>query len=360
MLKKLTIDKLGPYLKDKRVLVRVDFNVPIKNGKITDDTRIRESLKTIQYSIENGAKSVVLMSHLGRPNGQKNLKYTLEPVVPALEKLINKKVEFVNDCVGDNVRSAVNQGNNGQIFLLENLRFYAAEEGSSEKEDGTKQKESKDVIENFRKELTSLGDLYVNDAFGTSHRAHSSITGVKVPIRAAGFLLKKELEFFSKVLENPQKPLLVILGGAKVKDKISLINNMLDKVDRMIITGGMAFTFLKEAQNAKIGKSIFDAEGAKQVQSILQKAKSKNVQLYLPQDFVVVPEIKESSDSQIVSLSQGIPDNLLGIDVGPKTLEEFSQVISSSKTIFLNGANGVFELNVGRKGSLALVEVIYY
>jgi phosphoglycerate kinase len=251
----------------------------------------------------------------------------------------------------------LNQGTKGQIFLLENLRYYAAEEGSIEKEDGTKQKESKDVIENFRKELTSLGDLYINDAFGTSHRAHSSITGVKVPIRAAGFLLKKELEFFSKVLENPQKPLLVILGGAKVKDKISLINNMLDKVDRMIITGGMAFTFLKEAQNAKIGKSIYDAEGAKQVQSILAKAKSKNVQLYLPQDFVVVPEIKESVESKIVTLSQGIPDNLLGIDVGPQTLSQFAEVIGSSKTIFLNGANGVFELNVGRKGSIALIEV---
>jgi phosphoglycerate kinase len=357
MLKKLTIDKLGPYLKDKRVLIRVDFNVPIKNGKITDDTRIRESLKTIEYSLDNGAKSVVLMSHLGRPNGQKNAKYTLEPIAPALEKLINKKVEFVNDCVGDSVRNRLSQGAKGQIFLLENLRYYAAEEGAVEKEDGTKQKESKDVIENFRKELTSLGDLYVNDAFGTSHRAHSSITGVKVPIRAAGFLLKKELEFFSKVLENPQKPLLVILGGAKVKDKISLINNMLDKVDRMIITGGMAFTFLKEAQNAKIGKSIYDAEGAKQVQSILAKAKSKNVQLYLPQDFVVVPEIKESVESKIVSLKEGIPDNLLGIDVGPQSLSQFAEVIGSSKTIFLNGANGVFELNVGRKGSIALVEV---
>jgi phosphoglycerate kinase len=360
MLKKLTIDKLGPYLKNKRVLIRVDFNVPIKNGKITDDTRIKESLKTIQYSLDQGASSVVLMSHLGRPNGQKNAKYSLEPIVPALEKLINKKVEFVSDCVGDAVKDKVTKGQNGQIFLLENLRYYAAEEGSREKEDGTKEKEKKDVIENFRKELTSLGDVYVNDAFGTSHRAHSSITGVKLPLRAAGFLLKKELEFFSKVLENPQRPLLVILGGAKVKDKIQLINNMLDKVDKMIITGGMAFTFLKQSQNAQIGKSIFDAEGAKQVEAILNKAKSKNVQLYFPEDFVIVPEIKEGVPTSIVTLKQGIPDDKLGIDVGPNTLKLFSDVIASSKTIFLNGANGVFELNIGRAGSLALVEVNYF
>lgn len=356
MLKKLTIDKLGPHLRNKRVVVRVDFNVPIKNGKITDDTRIKESLRTIQYSIDQGAKSVVLMSHLGRPNGQRNPKYSLEPIAPALEKLINKKVEFVNDCVGPQVQEKVKKGENGQIFLLENLRFYPAEEGAMEKEDGTKVKEKKEVIENFRKELTSLGEIYVNDAFGTSHRAHSSIVGIKVPVRAAGFLLKKELEFFSKVLENPQRPLLVILGGAKVKDKIKLITNMIDKVDKMIITGGMAFTFLKQSQNAKIGKSIFDAEGAKQVEEILNKAKSKNVQIIFPEDFVIVPEIKDNAPTAVVSLKEGIPDDKLGIDVGPKTIKLFDDVIMSSKTIFLNGANGVFETNVGRSGSIALVE----
>lgn len=357
MLKKLTIDKIGPQLVNKRVLVRVDFNVPIKNGKITDDTRIKESLKTIRYALDHGAKSVTLMSHLGRPNGNKNMKYTLEPIVPALANLINKKVEFVNDCIGDKVRNTVNSGEKGQIFLLENLRFYAAEEGSIVKEDGTKEKEKKEVIENFRNELTSLGDIYVNDAFGTSHRAHSSITGVHVNLRAAGFLLKKELEYFSKILDNPQHPLLVILGGAKVKDKISLINNMIDRVDRMIITGGMAFTFLKQMQNAQIGKSIYDAEGAKMVDAIVKKAKEKNVSLILPEDFVIVPEIKDNAPSSIVSLKDGIPNDKLGIDVGPETVKKFDEIITSSKTIFLNGSNGVFECNVGRAGSLKLVEV---
>jgi len=360
MLKKLTIDKLGPQLANKRVLVRVDFNVPIKNGKITDDTRIKESLNTIRYALDQGAKSVTLMSHLGRPNGTKNMKYSLEPVVPALSNLINKKVEFVNDCVGQEVRNKLNQGEKGQIFLLENLRFYAAEEGSREKEDGTKEKEKKEVIENFRKELTSLGDIYVNDAFGTSHRAHSSIVGVHVNLRAAGFLLKKELEYFSKILENPQRPLLVILGGAKVKDKISLINNMIERVDRMIITGGMAFTFLKQMDsNNQIGKSIFDADGAKMVDAIVQKAKERNVSLIFPEDFVIVPEIKDNVQSSIVSLKEGIPSDRLGIDVGPESIKKFNDIINSSKTIFLNGANGVFECNVGKTGSIKLIEVIF-
>lgn len=357
MLKKLTIDKLGNRLLNQRVLIRVDFNVPIKNGNITDDTRIRESLDTIKYALDNGANTVTLMSHFGRPNGEKNKKYSLEPVAPVLSNLINKQVEFVNDCVGKEVRDKINKGEKGKIFLLENLRFYAAEEGAKEKEDGTKEKEKKEVIENFRQELTSLGDIYVNDAFGTSHRAHSSIVGVKLPLRAAGFLLKKELEFFSKVLEDPQRPLLVILGGAKVKDKIALIKNMLDKVDKMIITGGMAFTFLKQLNNLEIGKSIYDADGAKMVGEIIQKAKDKNVQLLFPEDFVIADEIKAGLPTSIVNIKDGIPKDKLGVDVGPATIEKFNNAILNSKTIFLNGANGVFEIDIGRAGSIKLVEV---
>ncbi len=360
MLKKLTIDKLGPHLFNKRVVIRVDFNVPIKDGKIADDTRIRESLKTIQYSLDQGAKSVILMSHLGRPNGHKNLKYSLEPITPTLSNLLNKQVEFLPDCIGDKIdkiNSTINQSSNGQIFLLENLRFHPAEEGSSINSEGNKQKETKANIDLFRNQLTSLGDIYINDAFGTSHRAHSSIVGVHTQLKAAGFLLKKELEFFSKILENPKRPLLVILGGAKVKDKIKLINSMIDKVDRMIITGGMAFTFLKEGFGKEIGKSIFDSEGAKEVKDILNKAREKNVAMIFPEDFVTVPEIKDDIMSKIVSLDDGIPSDMLGIDVGPRTIEKFGEVIGSSNTVFLNGANGVFECNVGRAGSLKLVEV---
>jgi phosphoglycerate kinase len=223
-------------------------------------------------------------------------------------------------------------------------------------EGGKKEKEKKEVIEKFRNDLTQLGDIYVNDAFGTSHRAHSSITGVKLPYRAAGFLLKKELEYFSKIVENPERPLLVILGGAKVKDKIKLIDNLIDKVDKMIITGGMAFTFLKNIHNMQIGKSIYDEEGAKTVQDLLKKAQSKNVELIFPEDFVIANEIKEGVSTSVVKLNEGIPSDMLGIDVGPRTLEKFDKIINSSKTIFLNGANGVFELNVAKAGSIKLVE----
>jgi phosphoglycerate kinase len=239
---------------------------------------------------------------------------------------------------------------------LENLRFYAAEEGSKELEGGKKEKEKKETIEKFRNELTQLGDIYVNDAFGTSHRAHSSIVGCKLPYKAAGFLLKKELEYFSKIIENPDRPLLVILGGAKVKDKIQLIKNLTDKVDKMIITGGMAFTFLKTIKNMQIGKSIYDEEGANTVEEIVKKAKERNVELIFPEDFVIASEIKEGVSTSVVKLEEGIPSDKLGIDVGPKTLEKFHKVITGSKTIFLNGANGIFELNVARLGSVKLVE----
>ena len=239
---------------------------------------------------------------------------------------------------------------------MENLRFYAAEEGSRELEAGKKEKEKKEVIESFRGQLTQLGDIYVNDAFGTSHRAHSSITGVKLNTRAAGFLLKKELEYFSKIIENPERPLLVILGGAKVKDKIQLISNLMNKVDKMIITGGMAFTFLKTIHNMQIGKSIYDEEGAKTVQDILKKAQENKVELIFPEDFIIAPEIKEGVETNLVKLEEGIPGDRLGIDVGPRTLEKFDKIIGDSKTIFLNGANGVFELNVAKHGSVKLIE----
>lgn len=236
------------------------------------------------------------------------------------------------------------------------MRFYAAEEGSREVEK-QKVKESKENIAKFRSDLTKLGDIYVNDAFGTCHRAHSSIAGIGLETRAAGFLVKKELEAFSQVLENPKKPLLVILGGAKVKDKIQLIKNMIDRVDKLIITGGMAFTFLKHIYKMEIGKSIYDEEGGKIVGEIVQKAKEKNVELIFPEDFVVTNEIKENAETSIVSLSNGIPADLIGVDVGPETAKKFHSVITDSKTIFLNGACGIFEMPFARQGSVSLVNV---
>jgi len=356
--KKLALKNIPSLIKGKKVLIRVDFNVPIKEGKITDLTRIKESIPTINFCKENGAKSITLMSHLGRPDGHKNMKFSLKPIVNDVAKLLNQDVSFLDDCVGDSVQNAIQNADGGKIHLLENLRFYAAEEGSSKDDKGVKTKEKPEVIKKFREELTRLGDIYVNDAFGTAHRAHSSMVGCLQDTRCAGFLLKKELDYFSKVLENPDKPLLVIMGGAKVKDKISIIMNMLDRVDRMVITGAMAFTFLKALNPAyNIGKSLFDAEGAAQVSQIVEKAKKNNVELIFPNDFICAKELNGAKSDNVYS-DGSVPENLIGIDVGQKSREVISNVIKTSKTIFLNGANGVFESEAGRDGSIDLINAL--
>jgi len=269
--KKLALEHIPNQIKGKRVLMRVDFNVPLKDGVVSDPNRIVESLPSIKYCLENGAESVVMMSHLGRPKGSKNDKFSLKPVHGALQDLLGKKVDFLSDCVGTDVENTCKSASKGKLILLENLRFHLAEEGKGEI-NGEKVKAAKEDIAKFRASLSQLGDLYVNDAFGTAHRAHSSMVGVNVDTRAAGFLLKKELDYFSKILETPQRPLTVVMGGAKVADKIQLIMNMLNLVDNMIIGGGMAFTFNKELNNTAIGSSLYDAEGAKIVKEIMKAA----------------------------------------------------------------------------------------
>ncbi|KMU90854.1 phosphoglycerate kinase [Coccidioides immitis H538.4] len=250
-------------LHGKRVLIRVDFNVPLdSHNNITNNQRIVGALPTIKYAINHGAKSIILMSHLGRPDGRPNDKYSLAPVAPELEKLLGTPVKFVHECVGREVEETVSSANNGQVILLENLRFHPEEEGSYKDQEGKKVKADKSKVEEFRKALTALGDVYINDAFGTAHRAHSSMVGINLPEKASGFLVKKELEYFAKVLENPQRPFLAILGGAKVSDKIQLIDNLLSKVNSLIICGGMAFTFKKVLDNMKIGNSLFDEPGS--------------------------------------------------------------------------------------------------
>merc|ERR1711939_940201 len=274
-------------LKGKRVLIRVDFNVPLDketNSKITNNQRIVGALPTIKYAIENGAKTVVLMSHLGRPDGKPTPKYSLKPVVAELEKLLGKPVKFTDDCVGAEVEKTVNSTTDGGIVLLENLRFHIEEEGSSKDKDGNKVKADKADVEQFRKGLTALGDVYVNDAFGTAHRAHSSMVGVDLPDKVAGLLIKKELAAFSMVLTAPQKPLVAIVGGAKISDKIKLIENLIDKADGIIICGGMAYTFLKVCYGMEIGNSLFDKKGADIVQGILDKAKEKKCEVTFPVD----------------------------------------------------------------------------
>eukprot|EP00455_Lapot_gusevi_P016831 TRINITY_DN187_c0_g1_i2.p2 TRINITY_DN187_c0_g1~~TRINITY_DN187_c0_g1_i2.p2 ORF type:complete len:429 (-),score=222.73 TRINITY_DN187_c0_g1_i2:146-1432(-) len=355
---KLTIDDVK--FEGKRVVCRVDFNVPLKKDgdslKVGDPTRIVATLPTLKHILQNGAKSIVLMSHLGRPDGKPNKKYSLAPVVPVLQKLLGRPVKFLPDCVGPKVEAACANPAPGTVILLENLRFHIEEEGSGKDAQGKKVKADKEKVKAFRASLTKLGDVYVNDAFGTQHRAHSSIVGINLPIRAAGFLVKKELEYFAKALEHPQRPFLAILGGAKVSDKIKLINNLLDRVNELIIGGGMAFTFLKVAQNVEIGKSLFDKEGAKLVPGILEKAQAKGVKIHLPIDFVTGDKLSKDARVGEGDLKTGIPSDMLGLDVGPRTNALFAQVITNAKTIVWNGPLGVFEVPAfaqGTKSALA-------
>ncbi|EEP78574.1 phosphoglycerate kinase [Uncinocarpus reesii 1704] len=339
-------------LKGKRVLIRVDFNVPLdENKNITNNQRIVGALPTIKYAIDHGAKSVVLMSHLGRPDGKANGKYSLAPVAPELAKLLGKPVKFVHNCVGKEVDEAISAASDGQIILLENLRFHPEEEGSYKDQDGKKVQADKSKVDEFRKALTALGDVYINDAFGTAHRAHSSMVGIDLPQKASGFLVKKELEYFAKVLENPQRPFLAILGGAKVSDKIQLIDNLLDKVNSLIICGGMAFTFKKVLDNMKIGNSLFDEPGSKNVHHIMAKAKECNVEVVLPVDFITGDKFAADAKVGYAIDSDGIPDGWMGLDCGEKSIRLFQAAIKEAKTILWNGPPGVFEMDAFAKAT---------
>jgi len=336
---------------------RVDFNVPQDDsGKITNDQRIVAALPTIKYALEKGAKSVVLMSHLGRPDGQRNEKATMAPVAEALKKLLNKDITYLKDCVGPEVEAACANPQPGSIILLENLRFHGEEEGQSII-DGKKVKSKEEDVKKFRESLTKLGDVFVNDAFGTAHRAHSSMVGVNLE-KASGFLMKKELEYFAKALEDPKKPFLAILGGSKVTDKIKLIENMLDKVDEMIIGGAMAYTFKKVVYNVNIGNSRFDEEGAKIVQKLVDKAKKNNVKLHFPTDHVTGDKFDENAKVGYCTDKDGIPDGQMGLDIGEQSIKEFTEAIKRAKTILWNGPVGVFEMKSFQKGTVELMNAL--
>jgi len=355
-LNKLSIDKLS--LAGKRVLMRVDFNVPMKDGKITNNQRIVAALESIKYALDKGAKSVVLCSHLGRPDGSKILKFTLAPVAEELKSLLKREVTFLPDCVGPEVEQACADPKPGTLILLENLRFHVAEEGKGVSPTGEKIKATPEQVKAFRESLRKLGDVYVNDAFGTAHRAHSSMLGEGYEQRAAGFLLKKELTYFAKALENPEKPFLAILGGAKVADKIQLIDNLLDKVQEMIIGGGMAYTFLKELKGMKIGNSLFDPEGAKIVKKLTEKAEKNGVKITLPIDFVTADKFAEDAAVGSATLESGVPDGWMGLDAGPKSGELFKQAVDRAKVIVWNGPMGVFEFENFSKGTKAVMDAV--
>ncbi|XP_043201862.1 phosphoglycerate kinase-like [Amphibalanus amphitrite] len=354
--KKLSIEALE--LAGQRVLMRVDFNVPLKDGKISNNQRIVAALPTIQYALDKQAKSVVLMSHLGRPDGRRSEKASMKPVAEELRKLLGREVLFLDDCVGPAVEQACQDPPAGSVILLENLRYHVEEEGKGVNEAGEKVKADPAKTAEFRQSLRRLGDVYVNDAFGTAHRAHSSMLGEGFEKRAAGTLLSKELTYFAKALESPERPFLAILGGAKVQDKIQLIENMLDKVNEMIIGGGMAFTFLKELNGMKIGSSLYDAEGAKIVSKLMEKAKANNVQIHLPVDFVTGDKFDEAANVGSATVEGGIPDGWLGLDVGPKSVAAFEPVIARAKTIVWNGPPGVFELSPFAAGTQAMMKAV--
>jgi phosphoglycerate kinase len=339
--------------------MRVDFNVPQDKvtGAITNTARIAAALPSINYVLEQGA-SIVLMSHLGRPDGQKIAKFSLKPVAVELEKLLNKPVTFLDDCVGPAVEAACAKLAPGTVVLLENLRFHIEEEGKVKLEDGTSKKADPAAVAAFRASLTKLGDVFVNDAFGTAHRAHSSMVGVTLPLKAAGFLMEAELKAFGKVLDNPERPLLAILGGAKIADKIPLINNLIEKADRIIIGGGMAYTFYKVLHNMPIGTSLYDPEGAKIVMELTAKARARNCQLIFPVDFVCADKFAADANTQASDIIRGIPDGWMGLDAGPKTIGLYYAAIVNSRTVIWNGPPGVFEFEKFAGATKAMAEAI--
>lgn len=340
-MKKLTIDNVN--LKDKKVLVRVDFNVPLdENQNITDDTRIKASLPTINKIINDGGKAI-LMSHLGRPKGEKDIKFSLKPAAERLGVLLGKEVLFVDDCTGESVKKIVGVMKQGDVLLLENVRFHKGE---------TKNEEE------FAKELASLGDVYINDAFGSAHRAHASTEGVTkfIDTCAAGYLMEKELDYLGSALVNPERPYCAILGGAKISGKIDVINNLLDKVDTLIVGGGMAFTFLK-AQGKEIGKSLLEEEKLNLAKDILQKVENSDSNFLLPVDVIVAEEFKNDSVFETVSVDN-IPVDKMGLDIGPETIKLFDKELLISKTIVWNGPMGVFEMENFAKGTFSIAKTL--
>jgi len=296
------------------------------------------------------------MSHLGRPDGTRQLDQSLKPAVDVLKEQLKHDIIFLDDCVGPEVEKACANPVHGSVILLENLRFHPEEEGAGVV-NGKKMKPSDEEVKKFRESLTKLGDIFVNDAFGTAHRAHSSMVGVNLT-RVSGFLMKKELEYFAKALEKAEKPFLAILGGAKVSDKIKLIEHMLDRVDEMIICGGMAYTFKKVLDGVKIGKSLFDEEGSKIVQKLIDKAKQKNVKLHFPIDHVTADKFDKNAQVGYATDKDGIPDGWMGLDIGQETIKVFEQVIARAKTILWNGPPGVFEMEPFSKGTRAVMDAV--
>jgi phosphoglycerate kinase len=344
MAKKTIADLSASDLAGKRVLVRVDFNVPLHGGSITDDTRIRAAVPTIKDLIEKGAK-VILCSHMGRPDGQIQEKLRLTPVAVRLSELLGQEVIKCDDCIGDAVKSAIDGMSNGQVVLLENLRFYAEEEENDPE---------------FAKKLAANADLYVNDAFGTAHRAHASTEGVThfLSPNVAGYLIEKELQFLQATIDNPQRPLAAIIGGSKVSSKIGVIETLLEKCDKLLIGGGMIFTFYK-ARGLSVGKSLVEDDKVELAKFLEAKAKEKGVHLLLPTDVVLADKFDPNADTQVAKI-ENILDGWIGLDIGPDSVKVFQDALDECKTVIWNGPMGVFEMEKFAKGTENIARTLGY
>lgn len=336
------IDEIFGY-KGKKVFIRVDFNVPLdENQNITEDTRIRAVLPTINYVLDAGA-AVILASHLGRPKGERKPKYSMAPVAKRLSRLLGKDVTLAPDCIGDDVKRMVDSMLPGDVLMLENLRFYEGEEKNDE---------------NFAKDLSNGCDIYINDAFAVSHRAHASVEAITrfFPVAVAGFLMKNEINYFKKAMDNPMRPLVAILGGAKVSGKLEVLENLINKVDKIIIGGGMAFTFLK-ALGYKIGKSLVEENLIETARRTYERARENGIKFYLPVDCVVADRFNPEAETKVTTV-QEIPDEWMALDIGPATLTLFTEALQNAKTIIWNGPMGVFEMDAFSRGTYAMVSAV--
>ena len=331
-------------IRGRRVLIRVDFNVPIKNGTIGDDTRIRSSMPTIEYALAQGARSVILCSHLGRPKGKPDAQYSLKPVAERLAALLERPVIFAEDCVGAPATAAIERAGGNGLVLLENLRFHAEEE----KNDSA-----------FAAQLAALADVYVNDAFGSAHRAHASTEGVVHHLKeaAAGLLMAAEVEYLGRVLAQPDRPFVAILGGAKVSDKLEVIENLIPRVDALLIGGAMAYTFFK-ARNVPVGKSLVEADLLDAARDIETRAKARGLRLELPSDHVVAPKLDAGAAAETLAVGDAAIGDRMGLDIGPKTIETYRSVITSARTVIWNGPMGVFEIDAFARGTMEVAKAV--